>query len=354
MSNRASKRILGILNCLIPLILAFSVGAIVILFVKENPLEVYGILIKQSLLKSSGFANTLHYASPLILTGLAIAVAFKANIYNMGVEGSLILGGFITAIVGSSLPDAYPIGSKIICISIGALAGIAYALVIAFLKVRFRANEMVVSMMLNYALAKFLEYLTCGPFKDIQTAYVTTKQVTVASMFKRLFQKPRLTLFFFAAVIILIIMYILMKKTKLGYAIDAMGKNYAFTEAIGIDISKMIYLIMIISGALGGIAGSGWCLADQYRYTLDFSKNPGLGWDGMLIALLGGHDPIGILVAAIFYAALKTGSDKINMYSNVPKEIIAMIQALIILFLAVKFVNDQTGFLAKIRKQKSI
>ena len=94
-------------------------------------------------------------------------------------------------------------------------------------------------------------------------------------------------------------------------------------------------------GALAGIAGAGWMLEDQYRYTLTFSGSPGLGWDGMLIALMGGHDPIGILIAAVFYAGLKTGADSINMYTSVPKEIVALIQGLIVLFLAVKFIQDK-------------
>lgn len=109
---------------------------------------------------------------------------------------------------------------------------------------------------------------------------------------------------------------------------------------------------MLISGALSGIAGAGWMLSDQFKYTLTFSANPGLGWDGMLIALLGGHSPVGILIASIFYAALKTGSDSINMYTAVPKEIVAIIQGMIILFLAVKFIGDKTSVFSRFKKTK--
>ena len=93
-------------------------------------------------------------------------------------------------------------------------------------------------------------------------------------------------------------------------------------------------------------------LSDQFKYTLTFSANPGLGWDGMLIALLGGSSPIGILIAAIFYAALKTGSDSINMYTAVPKEIVAIIQGMIILFLAVKFINERFHLFGRHAKRK--
>lgn len=93
-------------------------------------------------------------------------------------------------------------------------------------------------------------------------------------------------------------------------------------------------------------------LSDQFKYTLSFSANPGLGWDGMLIALLGGHSPIGIFIAAVFYAALKTGSDSINLYTTVPKEIIAIIQGMIILFLAVKFIGNNTKLFDRFKKEK--
>ena len=132
----------------------------------------------------------------------------------------------------------------------------------------------------------------------------------------------------------------------------AIGKNPEFAEATGMNVGKKIIIMMLISGALSGVAGAGWMLSDQFKYTLTFSANPGLGWDGMLIALLGGHSPIGILIAAIFYAALKTGSDSINMYTAVPKEIVAIIQGMIILFLAVKFIGDKTSVFSRFKKAK--
>jgi general nucleoside transport system permease protein len=132
-----------------------------------------------------------------------------------------------------------------------------------------------------------------------------------------------------------------MNRSKLGFEITAMGKNVDFAEATGMNVRKKIITIFIISGALSGIAGAGWMMSDKFVYTLDFSGSPGLGWDGMLIALLGSHSPVGILIAAIFYAALKVGSHSIAIYSNVPAEIIVLIQSLIVLFLSVKLIKDR-------------
>lgn len=350
--KKINGMIRSLLNCLIPVILAFLIGAIVIVAIGENPLEAYGVLIQKSFFTSVGFQNTLHYAGPMILTGLAIAITFKANIYNMGVEGSLLVGAFCAGIVGASLTDMPSVAVKLICFAVAIAAGIVYAMIAAVLKVKFRADEMVVTMMMNYALAKVLEYLATTVFRDSSSGYVCTHMVSESAMFNRIFGRSRLTLFFFIVIALLVVMYIVMKKSKLGYEVTAMGLNFEFAEATGMNVGKKIYIIMMISGALAGIAGAGWMLEDQYRYTLTFSGSPGLGWDGMLIALMGGHDPIGILIAAIFYAGLKTGADSINMYTNVPKEIVSLIQGLIVLFLAVKFINERFGILKKNKKEK--
>lgn len=352
MNKKINGIVRSLLNCLIPVLLAFLVGGIVIAAIGENPFEAYSVLLKKSFFTSVGFQNTLHYAGPMILTGLAIAITFKANIYNMGVEGSLLIGAFFAGIVGANLTGLPSAATKLICFAVAIICGVAFAMIAAVLKVKFRADEMVVTMMMNYALAKVLEYLATTVFRDSGSGYVCTPVVSDQAMFVRIFGKSRLTAFFFVVVLLLVVMWFVMKRSKLGYEVTAMGKNFEFAEAVGMNVGKKIIIIMAISGALAGIAGAGWMMEDQYRYTLTFSGSPGLGWDGMLIALMGGHDPLGILIAAIFYAGLKTGADSINMYTNVPKEIVALIQGLIVLFLAVKFIGERFNLVKSGKKRK--
>lgn len=337
-----------LLNSILPVLIAFLLGGIIILAIGENPLETYGILFEKSLFSARGFANTLHYAAPMILTGLAIAITFKANIFNMGVEGQMLFGAFFAGIVGSMLPIESSILMKLVCFSVAALCGILFALIPALLRAYLHVDEMVVTLTLNYAMAKILEYLASGPFRDQGAGYVRTATVSDAAMFQR-FGNTRLTSFFFLTIIIFIIMYFVMHKSVLGYEITAIGRNPRFAEAVGMNTRRKIIVLMCISGALAGIAGAGYMMSDQFSYTLNFSGNPGLGWDGMLIALLGRHSPIGILVASIFYSALKTGADSINMYTNVPKEVVAVIQAIMILFLAVRFFDERYGMFCKLR-----
>ncbi|MDR2629455.1 MAG: ABC transporter permease [Spirochaetaceae bacterium] len=341
-----------IFNSLLPVLLAFFIGGMIILFLKENPFRVYGIMMGKSLFSIRGFLDTLHYASPLVLTGFAIAVTFKANIFNMGVEGQMLLGGFFAGVIGAFLPVANPVLHKLLCILTGMSFGVLFAMIPAALKACFRVDEMVVTLTLNYAMAKLLEYLASGPFCDKSIGFVGTPIIANSAMFLRL-GPSRFTVFAFLALTVFLILWFVMSRTTLGYEIHALGSNSVFAEAVGIRTRRKILILMALSGALAGMAGAGNMLSEQYRYTLAFSGSPGLGWDGMLIALLGRHSPVGILIAAILYAALKTGADKINMYTSVPKEIVTVIQGLIILFLAIRFINERFGIWEHIKRRKT-
>lgn len=331
--NKISNQILA---SSIPILIAFAISAIAIILAKENPLSTYYVLISKSLFNTKGLLKTLHYAAPLILSGLAIAVSFKAGLFNMGIEGQIISAGFVVAILGYSLQSLPSIILIPLLLIIGILVGVLVALIPAIIKAKWNVNEMVVTLLLNYAIFDILEYLTSNVFRDVSSGYVSTNMIGASAIMSRI-GNTKLTLFFFISIAVFILMYFVFNKSKLGYEITAMGKNRSFAEFSGMETQKKTVYIMLISGALAGLAGAGWMMADKYTYTLSFSGTPGLGWDGMLIALLGGHSPIGILIAAIFYAVLKTGSSSVGIYTNVPAEIILLLQAMIILFLSIKF-----------------
>lgn len=346
-----SKRIAiakDIISTIIPIIAALIVGGIVIAAIGEDPLTTYGVMIQQSLFSYDGIMKTLHFASPLILTALAIAITFKANVYNMAVEGSAVLGGFCAAVVGFSVKGLSPVAHITLCLVVGILAGVLFTIIPALLKAYLNVDEMVVTLMLNYALVIVLQYLAEGVFKDPSSGYVSTYTINNSAMFQKIFNS-NLTPFFFIAIAVFIIMYFVFKKSKLGYEITAMGLNSEFSEATGMNVRKKIIIIMLISGALSGLAGAGYMMSEKYRYTLDFSGSPGLGWTGMLIALVGRKNPIGILIAAVFFAALQTGSDYVDMFTNVPKNIVGVVQGIIILFVSFQLVDMRFHLVDKIK-----
>lgn len=350
MNSKIKDRfVIPTLNTLLPILAAFIIGGIIIVAIGGNPFTTYGVMISKSLFTWDGILKTLHFASPLILTGLGIAITFKANIFNMGVEGQMLLGAFFSGVVGFSF-DLPPVIHITLCLIVGMIVGILFALIPALLKAFFKVNEMVVTLMLNYAAIEVTKYLAQGVYRNPASGDVATYTINPSAMFNKL--GKNITAFFFIALAVFIIVYVIMKKSKLGYEITAIGKNSEFAEASGMKVAKKIIYIMMISGAVSGLAGAGWMMSEKYRYTTTFSGNPGLGWDGMLIALLGAHSPVGVLVAAIFYAALKTGSDYINLYTNVPKDIVGVIQGILILCLSIKFINDRTDFIGRLRQRR--
>ncbi|MBR4950207.1 MAG: ABC transporter permease [Clostridia bacterium] len=350
--NFKERFLIPAFNTLLPVISALFLGGIIIFAIGDNPFKTYGVMISKSLFTVDGILKTLHFASPLILTGLAIAITFKANVFNMGVEGQMLLGAFFSGVFGFSF-DLPPLLHISLCLIVGVITGILFALIPAFLKAFFKVNEMVVTLMLNYAAVEITRYLAQGVFRNPASGDVATYTINSSAMFNKV--GKNITAFFLISILVFIFIYILMKKSKLGYEITAIGKNEEFAKASGMRVYRKIIYIMMISGGISGLAGAGWMMSEKYRYTTSFSGNPGIGWDGMLIALLGAHNPVGVLIAAIFYAALKTGSDYINLYTNVPKDIVGVIQGILILFLSIKFINDKTDFLGRMRQRlKSI
>lgn len=341
-----SLRLQKLANSILPVILALLIGAGIMLIMGHNPIEAYGIMFGRSLFTVRGFTNTLHMAGPLILAGLAIAITFRANLFNMGVEGQLVFGGFMAGIAGAYIHIPNPVLHKLVCFLVAIIAGVLFALIPALLRAYLRVDEMVVTLTLNYVMLTILEYLSSGPFRNQGAGYVSTNTIDNTAMFGRI-GNTRLTPFFILALIVFLIMWFLKARTRFGYKIEAIGKNPQFSEATGLRVRRNIVNLMLISGALAGFAGAGHMMSHEFNYTLSFSGNPGIGWDGMLISLLGGHSPVGVLVAAVFYSSLKTGADNINMYTGIPKEIVAIVQGLIILFLSIQFIEKRFGLSQK-------
>lgn len=339
--ERTTSTISSAINIIVPILLAFLIAMIPILISKENPATIYRVIL-DSAFSLRGFARILHYMGPLLLAGLAIMISFKAGLFNMGVESSIIVAGFTTAVLGYQLQTLPRMVLIPLLLVVAIIVGVLTAVIPALLKAYLNVNEMVVTLLLNYAIIEILKALTIGPFRDPRSGTVSTHAVGQNAIFKG-FGNTQLTAFFFIAVAVFILVWFLYRKTKLGYEIRSLGTNLQFTEATGIKVRRKIIIIMLLSGAVAGLAGAGWLMSEEYKYSETFSSNPGLGWDGMVISLLGGHAPEGAFIAALFYGILKVGSGRVAFNTDVPAEVVTIIQALLILFLSVKMVKDKNS-----------
>lgn len=311
---------------------ALLVGAIIMMINGRNPLVGYTALLQGSFGSKHKIANTFAKIVPLVLTGLATAIAFRSGISNIGGEGQLYLGAFAGAYVGftfTSLPG--PIGI-ILAILVGAGVGGLYAYFPAVLKVKYQVDEVITTIMLNTVATLFTTYLVNNRFKPVEGMMGGTELIGEQFQFTNLIRLSTLNSSIFYMGIIAIFMYILMEKTSSGYEYKMVGQNQHFARYGGIDDSKKMIKAMVISGALCGIAGVFEVYGVHYRFLQKIS--PGYAFDGMLIALIVKNNPIGVVLMAIFFGALKTGSISMENATGIPSELVLVIQSIIILFIA--------------------
>lgn len=332
--------------------LAVLVGGIIILLSGENPVEIYTILLKGALADKSSILNTLFTATPLILSGLACIVAFRADIFNIGVEGQIYIGAFASAFVGFTFTDLPSFIIIPLCFLAGIIGGGIWGAIPGILKGYFGVNELVVTIMLNHVATLLTGYLVTHPFRGEGLGYAASSKISESAFLPRFIPTSQLHFGFIIALIMVIIVYFYFKRTSLGLESHVIGWNSLFAESAGMDVPSKTFLIMVISGAIAGVAGTGEVLGVHHRFAQGFS--PGYGFDGITIALLAQNNPIGVLLAALFFAVLRSGSSMMEMMTDVPSDIIKILQAIIIFFLAVDFIFDKEKVFDKLKNLSNI
>lgn len=318
-----------------PLLLAFVIAAIVLVLAGYDPLDVYRLLAIESFGGAKRIAATLSAATPLILTGLATAVAFRAGAFNVGVEGCVLVGGLAAAYVGFShagLPGALLL--PLALLAAGAV-GALWMLVPGLLKARLDVDEVVTTLMLNFIAASLTAYLVNGPLLAPGSANSATPMVDAAARLPKLLPPSTLNVGFIIAVALLVLYSLWGARTALGFETRLAGLNARFATASGIDVPMLIVKMMLLSGAIGGLAGGIHALGTVGRFVSGFS--PGYGFTGIAVALLGRGSATGILLAAILFGALATSGATIQLFSDVPIEIVDIVQGLVMIFAVARF-----------------
>ncbi len=344
-------------NLLFPLlavVAAFLIGAVIILAIGDNPLNVYRLLLSSAFglfdaLGNFTFDNwgyTLFYATPLIFTGLAVALAYQCGLLNIGAEGQLYVGAFAAAWVGITF-SRFP-GLLLIPMAILAaiIAGGVWGAIPGLLKARFGAHEVINTIMMNFIAVGLLSYLTQAHYKIAGDPIMETVPIAPQAEVARLHSllaplginfpaRIPLNIAFLLALVACGAVWVFLWRTKWGYEIRAAGANPAAAEYGGINVSKQIVLAMSISGALAGMVGVNEVLGYRYRYYHDFS--PGYGFTGIAVALLGRNHPIGIILAAILFGALIRGGLFVDIFTeNVSKDLVQVLQGMIVLLVAME------------------
>src|SRR6266446_9682829 len=312
---------------LIAVIAAFIIGGILILIIGDNPIVAYKLLLGSALSWPDGIGYTLFYATPLIFTGLAVLVAFRCGLLNIGAEGQLYVAAFATAWVGITLAQRSAWLLIPLCFLAAVVAGGVWGAIPGILKARFGSHEVINTIMLNFIGIALVSYFTQYHYKKPGDPIMESTEIGGGAHIARLGkfipglpERIPLNLAFILALVCCVLVYVLLWKTKWGYEIRATGTNPSAAEYGGISIRKQIILAMAISGSLAGMVGINEVLGYRYRYYDGFSAN--YGFVGIAVALLGRNHPVGVFLAAILFAILLRGGIFVDAFTmHVSKDI---------------------------------
>jgi simple sugar transport system permease protein len=345
-----------ILSPLIAVVAAFVVGGLIIALLGDNPFEAYGLLLSSSFGSIKDIGWTLHYATPLIFTGLAVALAFRCGLLNIGAEGQLYVAAFATAWVGikfgGTVVDIF--GKKEdwswmslpgwvlvpMCILAAVIAGGIWGAIPGILKAKFGSHEVINTIMLNFIAVALVGYFTQYFYKIPGDALMQTAPIGEAAHIPKLNQfltflpaDVPLNVAFLLAILMCFAVWIYLWKTKWGYELRAVGQNPSAAEYGGISPKKQIIVAMTISGMLAGMVAIGEVLGVRHNYYHEFSGE--WGFLGIAVALLGRNHPLGVFIAAIFFGVLLRGEIFVDAFTRyVSKDLGWVLQAIIILFVA--------------------
>lgn len=315
------------LGQIIAVAIALVGGTILILLVGESPIRVFATLIDGAVGSPERIAGSLLQSTPIILAGVAACIAFRGGLFNIGVEGQLYLGGFAAAWVGFTF-DMPPVLHVTAGLGAAVLAGAAWIALPAFFRARFGTNEVVSTILSNYVAILLTSYLTIEVFKR-PGGWSETAPIAASAHLPQLLDYSRLNLGLIIAIAAAVALHLFLSRTSAGYGVNAMGRSRGFAEYGGVPIRRNTFLVLLASGAVGGLAGGVETLGVHHRFMEGFA--PGFGFDGVIAALLANGHPLGTIGTALFFGALRSGSLLIEVDTTASREIITVFQAIIIL-----------------------
>ncbi|HEY1719721.1 MAG TPA: ABC transporter permease [Magnetospirillaceae bacterium] len=325
----------GIVGAIMPFVVALIVGAILLAATGRDPLEVYGLMLDEGFGGPDELAATLSAATPVLFCAVATAISFRAGVFNMGVEGAFYLGGLAGAVAGFSFPGLPGPLHIVVELAIGAAIGGLWLTLPGWLKAQLDVDEVVSTLMLNFVAINFTAYLVNHVFLAPGAGNSQTPLIVEAGWLPRLMPPATLNLGFIIALVLLVAYDLWGRFTPLGFEARVTGLNARFSRAVGIDVSALIIKTAAISGLIGGLAGASHAAGLVHRFVAGFS--PGYGFTGLAVVLLGRNNAVGMLIGAIIFGALSSAGTTVQLFSDIPIQIVDVLQGTVTVFAVVRF-----------------
>lgn len=311
-------------------LIALLIGGIFILFSGENVIQCYGVLVDGALGSASRISEVLVKVVPLMLLALGTSIAFRAQMWNIGVEGQMLVGAVLSAAVGLYLPLPTWLLMALAPV-FGMIGGGLWGMIAGWLRVRFNANEVITTMMLNYVALHLLAYMVYGPMQEQGGYnYPQSNSIPYALQLKPLANGVRVNSSLYVAIIVLVLMF-LFWRSRFGFTVDLLGQGLKVANYAGCRANRSMIQTMIMSGAIAGLVG--WIEVFGIHFRLLEGVGSGYGNLAVVIALLGNLTPLGILLSSFLISILLVGGATMQRLTAVPFSIIDIIQGLVIVFL---------------------
>lgn len=333
MMNDKMKNILKTALLSITAILLSLVIAAVIMFIGGyDPWAAYSALFEGAFGSFNAIANTLSKSIPLLFAGLSFAFASKGGLFNIGGEGQLYMGAFLSAVTALALDGMPRIVVVPLAILSGMFGGAAVGAVVGVLKAKLNIHEVIAAIMMNYISLYFTSYFVNNVIKEEGSMTAQTNPISENYMFTKLIPKTQLTTALIMGIVLAVGIYFFLKKTRLGFHIRSVGENGLAAKAAGIPMVSLTVTTLAVSGAIAGLTGVTEVLGKNGRFIDNFS--PGFGFTGIAVAVLGGNNPCIILLSSLLFGVLEAGSMKMSYSAGVSSSMVKVIQGLVILFVA--------------------
>ncbi len=343
-----------VLHILCSILLGFLVGAFFLAIMGLSVGEAYGKLIS-SVTSLKGFSYVVVYSVPYIVVGLSVAFSFKTGVFNIGAEGQFVVGSMAAAVVSILLPDLPKLVLIPLCFLAAMVMGAIWAVIVALLKTKWGINEVLSMIMFNWIAFYLSNYVAGIPAIHSDGTAEATKNISAnasllldADFIKNAGLAPTMNWGILVALAAAALIWFVIEKTTLGYELKAVGTNKNAAEYGGINVNRSILTALAISGALAGLAGALQLMGMGKRISV-FASQEGFGFAGIVVALIGVSNPIGVVLAGLFYGALMFGGSKLNLV-GAPTQLISIIVGTVVFFIAISVIFRNVKYLKHLKK----
>lgn len=344
----------NVLKYSIAIILTLLFAYVLIAIQGESPLQAIGYIIEGAFGSKINIGNTIRWVIPSLMVGGAATVAFKSGISNLGIEGQLYMGALSAAVIGYSVE--LPQGLHIIsCLLIAGVVGMLYALIPALLRMYFKVNELITTLMLNFVAKYLTEYITMwiimgGQQSANGSASITTPLIFDTAKLSIIIKGTTANTGIFIALGILLIITFIYKYTLDGYEFTQIGQNMNFARMGGVNINKSFLVVFLASGLIAGMGGGIEVVGSYHRFNPNFSNS--LAWDGIMITRIANNNPIAVIIVSIIWGALKQGSLHMERMTSLNRLIVIIIQMLFVLFVSIDYDHLLNKWKGKLKAKK--